>query len=252
MELSQNKLKYLVSLHQKKFRDKDHVFIAEGLKVVNDLVKFGMIPSVIVYDPQRWQLEDFGQKHAFCDYYTITNQQAKKLSLLSTPPGVFAVFPQPSFDFKMDWEQPLFVLDKISDPGNLGTIIRTAHWFGVKHLFITSGSVELYNPKVVQASMGSLAAVDVHIIDNEDFANILAEKDCPVYIAGMQGKSLKNSEINTPMCIVMGSESHGVSDYWKSQATEELTITSAQSDDLPDSLNISTSTAIIMNHFMGV
>src|SRR5688572_32409108 len=130
--LSQNKLKYLTSLHQKKFREEEKVFIAEGLKVINDLVKFGMIPQIMAYNPEVWKLEDFGQSHAFCEYFTTNDVQDKKISLQSTPAEVVAVFPIPEYEY--DLKQLaipyVFLLDNINDPGNLGTIIRTAHWYG--------------------------------------------------------------------------------------------------------------------------
>ncbi len=248
MELSQNKLKYLTSLHQKKNREEEGVFIAEGIKVINDLVKFGFIPQIIAYDPAVWDLKDFGQSHAFCEYYTTTNVQAGKLSLLSTPPGVLAVFAKPVYEFDKNTLQSsyIFVLDNINDPGNLGTIIRTAHWYGIHDIFISKGSVEVFGPKVVQSSMGSLAAVKVHVVDNESFISELAAHQIPVYIADMEGQDVKSTVVNKPACLVFGNESNGVSDIWRNTAHTSLTITPVQPADRPESLNLSISTAIFM------
>lgn len=247
-ELSQNKLKYLTSLHQKKNREEEGVFIAEGIKVINDLVKFGFIPQVIAYDPAVWDLKDFGQAHAFCEYYTITNVQAGKLSLLSTPPGVLAVFAKPIHEFDKNTFQSsyIFVLDNINDPGNLGTIIRTAHWYGIHDIFISKGSVEVFGPKVVQSSMGSLAAVRVHVIDNESFISELVTHHIPVYIADMEGQDVKSTLVNKPACFVFGNESNGVSDIWRNTAHTSLTITAVQPGNRPESLNLSISAAIFM------
>ncbi len=248
-ELSQNKLKYITSLHLKKNREEEGVFIAEGLKVINDLVKFGMIPQLIAYNPEVWDLKDFGQSHAFCEYYTTTNVQDKKLSLLSTPPGVIAVFPTPVVEFDPNLLKTayVFLLDNVNDPGNLGTIIRTAHWFGIHDLFVTKGSVEIFSPKVVQSSMGSLASVRIHIIDNEEFKQNLNSLGIPVYCTRMTGENVRSVHLTKPCCIVFGNESNGLSDFWKNASSKSLTITPTQADNHPESLNLSVSVAILMD-----
>jgi TrmH family RNA methyltransferase len=248
MELSINKLKYIVSLQQKKNREEEGVFIAEGLKVINDLVKFGFIPQLMAYNPEIWNLEDFGQSHAFCEYYTTTNVQDKKISLLSTAPGVLAVFPQPSFGLDKNILKTgyAFLLDNINDPGNLGTIIRTAHWYGVTDLFITKGSVEVFGPKVVQSSMGSLAAVKVHVVDSESFINELKTLQVPIYITDMKGEDVKSAKVKQPACIVFGNEANGISEVWRKHAHAALTIAPVQPSNQPESLNLSVSAAIFM------
>ncbi len=248
MELSQNKLKYIVSLHQKKNREAEGVFIAEGIKVITDLIKFGFIPQMIAYNPGEWELKDMGQSHAFCEYFTTTGQQDKKMSLLATPPGVMAVFPKPVFELDKSIlkDSYVFLLDNVNDPGNLGTIIRTAHWFGIHHLFITPGSVEVFSPKVVQSSMGSLAAVKVYIIDNEEFISDLQAFSIPVFKADMEGKELRSVTIKKPACIVFGNESNGLSKTWTHAATDALTITATQPDNHPESLNLSVTVGIFM------
>lgn len=252
--LSQNKLKYITSLHLKKKREEEGVFIAEGIKVINDLVKFGFIPQVMAYNPDVWDLKDFGQSHAFCEYYTTTNVQDGKLSLLSTPPGVMAVFAKPvvEFDDNILKNDVVFLLDNINDPGNLGTIIRTSHWHGIQDIFITEGSCEVYNPKVVQSSMGSLAAVKVHIVNNEEFAANLQASGASIYAADMGGQNVKSAHVNKPACIVFGNEANGISDFWKSQAKMTLTILPTDVDHHPESLNLSISLAIFMQILKGV
>lgn len=249
MELSQNKLKYLVSLQQKKFREEYHVFIAEGVKVVNDLIQFGMIPSIIAYNPAMHNLSDFGQTHAFCEYYTTNSIQDKKISLLATPPGVIAVFPIPDISPNLGPEKPpfVFLLDNLQDPGNVGTIIRTAHWFGIRDIYITAGSVEVFNPKVVQSSMGSLAAVRVHLIENEMFKEQLVELGYAIYVTDMEGDAVSKADLSGHICIVMGSESHGVSGFWRQYAVKKLTIPAVNPANKPESLNVATSAAILMN-----
>lgn len=252
-DLSQNKLKYLTSLHQKKTREEEGVFIAEGLKVINDLIKFGFVPQLIAYNPSRFDLKDFGQSHAFCEYFTTTEIQDGKMSLLSTPPGVLAVFPKPVYELDKNKLKSsyVFILDNINDPGNLGTIIRTSHWYGIENIYITKGSAEVFGPKVVQASMGSLAAVKIHIIDNEDFINDLKLRGIPVYLADMQGEDIRKSSLNQPFAIVFGNESNGISDTWRNIAKGSLTITAAQPHNHPESLNLSISTAIFMELLTG-
>lgn len=254
MELSINKLKYITSLHLKKNREEEGVFIAEGIKVINDLVKFGFIPQIMAYNPDTWDLKDFGQSHAFCEYYTTTNVQDSKLSLLSTPPGVIAVFAKPvvEFDENILKNDVVFLLDNINDPGNLGTIIRTAHWYGVQDIFITEGSCEVFNPKVVQSSMGSLAAVKLHVVNNEEFRDKLQACYSSIYTADMGGQNVKSTSVNKSGCIVFGNEANGISDFWKSQAKMTLSIFPSDAVQHPESLNLSISLAIFMQILKGV
>jgi TrmH family RNA methyltransferase len=247
-ELSQNKLKYLTSLHQKKQREAEGVFIAEGIKVMNDLVKFGCIPQLIAYNPAVWNLKDLGQSHAFCEYYTLSPAQANKISLLSTPPGIIAVFPKPRYELEVPSlnESFVFLLDNINDPGNLGTIIRTAHWFGISNIYVTTGSVEIFAPKVVQSSMGSLAAVKVHLVDSELFISTLRTQEIPIYLAETGGEDIQHTQITQPACFVFGNESNGISNTWKQAATRQFTIHPASEANRPESLNLSVSAAIFM------
>ena len=253
-ELSQNKLKYLTSLHQKKTREEEGVFIAEGLKVITDLVKFGFIPQLIAYNPSKFNLHDFGQSHAFCEYFTTNEIQDGKMSLLSTPPGMLAVFPKPVYELDKTKLKTsyVFILDSINDPGNLGTIIRTAHWYGIGDLYVSKGSVEVFSPKVVQSSMGSLAAVKVHVIDTESFISDLKSGGIPLYHADMQGKNIRTTALSKPFAIIFGNESNGVSDIWRTASLSGLTITPAQAQSHPESLNLSISAAIFMELLTGV
>jgi TrmH family RNA methyltransferase len=161
---------------------------------------------------------------------------------------VVAVFPKPVFDLDKSALKDgyVFLLDNINDPGNLGTIIRTAHWFGIHHLYITRGSVEVFSPKVVQSSMGSLAAIKVYIIENEEFISDLAQANIPIYLADTGGKQVRSARIHSPACIVFGNESNGISEIWRKAATGALTITSAQPQNQPESLNVAVSVAIFM------
>jgi TrmH family RNA methyltransferase len=247
-ELSTNKLKYLTSLHQKKTREEEGVFIAEGLKVITDLIRFGFVPQLIAYNPSRFDLKDFGQSHAFCEYFTTNEMQDGKMSLLSTPPGILAIFAKPVYEIDKTGLKSsyVFILDNINDPGNLGTIIRTAHWYGIENLYITKGSAEIFGPKVVQSSMGSLAAVKIHIIDNESFINDLNLAGIPIYLTDMQGEDISKSTLSKPFAIVFGNESNGISDIWRNAAKSSLTITPAQPGNHPESLNLSVSAAISM------
>jgi len=248
MELSQNKLKYLTSLHQKKNREEEGVFFAEGLKVINDLIKFGFVPQLIAYNPDRIELKDLGQTHAFCEYFTTTQVQDEKMSLLSTPPGLLAVFPKPKhvLDITVLKQSYVFMLDNINDPGNLGTIIRTAHWYGLTDLYISKGSVEVFGPKVVQSSMGSLAAIKVHVVDSEDFIHQLHSAGIPIYLADMDGAEVGKSKLSTPLCLVLGNEANGVSNVWRNAAKGSLTIPPVKAGAHPESLNVSVSAAIFM------
>jgi RNA methyltransferase, TrmH family len=248
MELSINKLKYITSLHQKKNREEEGLFIAEGIKVINDLVKFGFVPQMIVYNPALWNLQDFGQSHAFCEYYTSNELQDKKLTLLTTSPGVLAVFAKPQYhlDLESVKEEWVFVFDQINDPGNLGTIIRTAHWYGLSNIYLTNGSVEVFSPKVVQSSMGSLAAVKVHMIESELFISHLKSSGVSIYTTDMEGESIRTAKVSRPACIVFGNEANGLSEIWRKSSDLKITIEPSKPENRPESLNLSISAGIVM------
>lgn len=228
--ISKAKIKYINSLAHKKYRDQDKVFIAEGPKLVEELE--GSFELV-----EKFEGED-----------------VDKISLLNTPQQVLAIFRQREED---SWSRSLVVspsqlylmLSDIQNPGNLGTIMRLADWFGIEHIFCSIGCADIYNPKTVQATMGALARVHVHYCDLKQVISSLP-KDFPVYGTFLDGEDVYRSELTKGGIIVMGNEGHGIPDDLASAINRRLLIPNyPQGRETSESLNVAIATAIICSEF---
>jgi TrmH family RNA methyltransferase len=250
MQLSASRLKWITSLQQKKFRDEERVFLAEGKKVIGDLVKNGWKPQYIVVEEGKEEL--FPEVKAWnAEIAAADAIRMKKISSLATPPGIVAVFPLPDArPEEAELSSPVcLLLDGIGDPGNMGTILRTAHWFGVTEIFLAHHCTDPFAPKVVQATMGSLAKVKLYTIsDDNAFAERVKQKGMPVCVADMAGKPFREAAVQNSTLLVLGSESHGVSKDWKDRATTVLQIPPVHASDHPESLNVAVSAAILLSH----
>lgn len=236
--LTKSQIKWVRSLQQKKFRDAEGVFVAEGEKCVNDLK--GAFDLVLLISPEN-----------------ATQTEIEQMSSLRTPQGVIGVFKKRKDmgNGLLDMGDGLWVaLDGVQDPGNLGTIIRTCDWFGVHHIVCSRDTADCYNPKVVQATMGALARVSVHYIDNlGDMLQQMQKADYPIYGTLLDGKDMyEPTAIPTKDkgIIVMGNEGNGISPEVRELVTHPLFIPSYPTD-IPtsESLNVSIATAIILAEF---
>jgi TrmH family RNA methyltransferase len=235
--VSKNELKLITSLHQKKYRNKHQLFIAEGAKGVLELLDSELQPYKIfkTRDIDGLPLDKTVQ---------ISAGEMKKLSSLKTPSEVLAVFHMPE-EKNEKGEGLILVLDDVRDPGNLGTIIRLCDWFGVSQLLCSENTVDCYNPKVVQATMGSLARVQINYVDLE---NYLGSTDKPIYGAIMEGENVYDSTLAKDAVLVMGNESNGISSSILKKVTNTLSIPRFGSRQT-ESLNVATATAILLSEF---
>ncbi len=248
--LSKNKIKYIRSLEQKKNRRQGNAFIAEGHKTVGDLLLAGFKPLLIVHT-EEWKTPISIPNNT--EILQVSAEGLRKASLLLHPQQVIAVFELPctnsyltSFAASKDL---ILCLDGIQDPGNLGTIIRTADWFGIKHIVCSQQTVDAFSPKVVQATMGSIARVSVHYTDLTSFLKSLPE-DTPVYGTFLDGKNLYTEQLKPNGVIVMGNEGKGISSEIGKLVTHRLLIPPHPADaDTAESLNVSIATAIICAEF---
>lgn len=236
--LTKSQIKWVRSLQQKKFRDAEGVFVAEGEKCVNDLK--GEFDLVLLISREN-----------------ATQTEIEQMSSLRTPQGVIGVFKkrEDMGNGLLDMGDGLWVaLDGVQDPGNLGTIIRTCDWFGVHHIVCSRDTADCYNPKVVQATMGALARVSVHYIDNlGDMLQQMQKADYPIYGTLLDGKNMyEPTAIPTKDkgIIVMGNEGNGISPEVREWVTHPLFIPSYPTD-IPtsESLNVSIATAIVLAEF---
>ena len=235
--VSKNELKLITSLHQKKYRNKHQLFIVEGTKGVLELLE-SKIPLYKVFHTLAIQ----GLPEAKTEAISVA--EMKKISCLKTPGEVLAVFHMP--EVKDDQAKGLILaLDNVRDPGNLGTIIRLCDWFGVSQLVCSESTVDCYNPKVVQATMGSLARVQINYLDLEHF---LSSTDKPIYGAIMEGENVYKSKLAKDAILVMGNESNGIGSPILQKLSSTLSIPRFGSQQT-ESLNVATATAILLSEF---
>ena len=237
--LSKNQHKLITSLQQKKYRNQHQLFVVEGVKVVNEFLT------------SKFKLEKI-----FCteDYYSsieeyepqlISEKELSKISNLATPNKVLGLFKIPKPTDLVD-KGLVLVLDTVNDPGNLGTIIRLCDWFGVSQLVCSKTTVDCYNTKVVQATMGSLTRLPIVYTELQTY---LKKTKLPIYGATMFGKKIKETSKKEDAILVMGNESNGISNEIEKLVAYQITIPRYNKDSSVESLNVATATAILLNEF---
>ena len=241
--LSKNQLKLVRSLELKKNRKKEGLFVAEGPKVVGDLLRAGYRARTIFCTEQAELHKTDGSLCVLC-----TDDELRKLSFLQHPQEVLAVFeiPQPSTISHQPSGLSL-ALDSVKDPGNLGTIIRIADWFGIDTIYCSEDTADVYNPKVVQATMGSLA--HIHIVYC-DLVELLQQYDGPIYGTLLDGNDIYQQELSQQGIIVMGNEGNGISQRVRPLITHKLLIPNFnKNSETAESLNVAIATAITCSEF---
>ena len=244
--ISKNKIKYIRSLELKKNRTKEGKFVAEGHKVVDDLL--ALQPADLIVGTQEWlQGKHFG---AGTEVIEVSEEELKKVSFLQHPQQVLAVFKQAAAQqYALDTSELSLALDGVQDPGNLGTIIRIADWFGITHIFCSEDTADVYNPKVVQATMGSIARVKVEYGDLLGLVESLPA-DFPVYGTLLDGDNIYQQQLESRGLIVMGNEGKGISPALSKKVNHRLLIPNfPEGRPTADSLNVAIATAITCSEF---
>ena len=237
--VSKNQIKLITSLQQKKYRKQEQLFFAEGVKVVQELLHSNFELQDLFTTKQDFLTVPKNKVHA------ISEAELKKISALTTPNTCLAVFKIPKA--KQMVEKGLLVaLDDVRDPGNLGTIIRLCDWFGIETLFCSEESVDIYNPKVVQATMGSISRVNVVYGNLETF---LSQTKLSVFGTFMDGKNIYQETLPKEGIIVMGNEANGISETVEKLVSERIAIPRFGNLQVTESLNVATATAIILSEF---
>jgi TrmH family RNA methyltransferase len=237
--LSKNQIKLITSLQQKKQRFANQMFFAEGIKVIQELLESNF-ELVHLYTTQNDFEQVSNDKKVLFDEGDL-----KKISALSTPNTCLAVFKIPT-EKKIIESGLILALDSIRDPGNLGTILRLCDWFGIGQLICSKETVDIYNPKVVQATMGSIARVNVNYIDLEAFVN---QTKLAVFGTFMDGNNIYKTELPQEGIIIMGNEANGISPELEKLIKNRLTIPRFGTIQKTESLNVATATAIILSEF---
>ena len=234
--LTKNQIKWVHSLELKKNRKKEGLFVAEGPKVVGDLLRAGYHAHSIFSTTERPNAQ-----LVVCD-------ELRKLSFLQHPQEVLAVFEIPIASHPSPLTSHLsLALDGVQDPGNLGTIIRIADWFGIQTIYCSEDTADCYNPKVVQATMGSLAHVHIFYTDLEA---LFQTAHCPIYGTLLDGQNIYEQSLSHEGIIVMGNEGNGISPAIRQLVTHKLLIPNYNtSGDTAESLNVAIATAITCAEF---
>ncbi len=242
--ISKNKISEIRKLHQKKFRDAEHLFLVEGRKSVEMLLDSDF-EVLDIYATESNAKEN----QRILDNHTVnlvSVADMERISTLSTPPELLAVVRQAEPSAQIPDNAPVLVLDRIADPGNLGTIVRTADWFNFRHIVCSPDCVEFYNPKTIQATMGSFAHVSVQYCPLVAF---LREQCANRHILGafLGGEPVQSFGFQSSDVIVIGSESHGISPKVAACVTHKITIPSPVAGaDRAESLNAAVATSIIL------
>ena len=229
--LSRNQIKFIKSLKQKKFRLQHQLFVVEGEKIVNDFLN------------SDWKIEQiYATKQWEGDAVEVTSKELERISSLKTPNKVLAIIKIPKRKSVISGNLVL-ALDAVKDPGNLGTISRLADWFGVQHVICSQNCVDLYNPKVVQATMGSICRIQVQYLNlKSTLENMTDYKICA---AVTDGQSIFSVEKSEKRIVLLGSESHGISNELIELANQKITIPKSENSKA-ESLNVANACGIIL------
>ena len=239
MSISKNQLKLITSLSQKKYRQKHNLFIAEGVKVLNELLNSTFeIETLFCTD-------DFEATISEEKVVRISETELKKVSTLKSPNKALGIFKIPK-EKAVQNSGLTIALDAINDPGNLGTIIRLCDWFGITQLVCSKDTVDCYNQKVVQASMGSLTRVSIHYTDLE---NYITKSNLDTFIADMDGENVYKTKLPKEGILIMGNEANGVSKEIKSLLQYKISIPRFGATQETESLNVAAATAILLSEF---
>mgnify|MGYP001021287636 FL=1 len=247
--LSPNQIQYINSLKIKKFRQQHGTFIVEGEKGVSELLA-GPLKTVSIFALNEWLVQnEHSLKSRDINYQLITADELKKVSDLITPNKVLAIAEMPAATAPdpITFSGMALALDGIRDPGNLGTMIRTADWFGIRQIICSTDSVDMYNPKVVQSTMGSFGRVNVTYTDLQAFIGALPD-GFPVFGALLEGPDITEKTFTKAGIIVIGSESHGISKNLIPYVNEPIHIprfSDSGADNQAESLNASIANGII-------
>lgn len=245
--ISKNKIKQIKSLDQKKFRDESKLFVAEGTKLVLDLMT--VFDCVVLAATPEWLNENKSVKAI--ELIEVDENELNKISNQKSPQGVVAVFCKPEYTWKQDdLNQKLsLALDDVQDPGNLGTILRIADWFGITDVFCSLHTADPFNPKAVQASMGALARIRVYVVDLVEFLKS-STPELSIYGTFMNGENIYSTLLSPVGIIVMGNEGNGISHEIEKIVTERLLIPNFPiGRTTSESLNVGVATALVCAEF---
>ncbi|NLO71120.1 MAG: RNA methyltransferase [Porphyromonadaceae bacterium] len=245
--LTKTKIKWINSLERKKNRDEEGVFVAEGYKLVAELLPKLKCRFIAISDENILQKFDKNVK----DIEVISAQEYKKISFQKSPQGILGVFEKPvsEFDIHAISNNLNLALDEIQDPGNLGTILRLADWFGIKDVFCSKNTADAFSPKAVQATMGAIGRVNIHYVDLPELL-LKADGKLPIYGTFLNGDNIFNDNLSKNGIIILGNEGNGISPEVEQLVTKRISIPKYPiGKNLAESLNVGIAAAIVVAEF---
>lgn len=245
--LSASKIKLIHSLAHKKYRTESGLFLAEGAKLVNELT--GTFKCEFMAATDDWLSAN--RHTGIGQIQSVTPDELRKASLLQTPHDVLALFRLPDYECGIDIasDELCLALDGVQDPGNIGTIVRLADWFGINHIFCSHETADVFNPKAVQATMGAIARVQLHYTDLLQSISSLRE-DIPTYGTFMDGSNIYSEKLSRNGIIIMGNEGNGISRGIAGLVRHRIGIPSFPAGrPTSESLNVAMATSIILSEF---
>jgi len=247
--LSKSKISLIRSLDQKKFRKQHGLFVAEGKKIILEILDSATFEIAELFLTSSALKEVSADIFAGVELTEISDSELERISMLTTSSFGLALLkiPEDISPVVPKNDEPILLLDSIRDPGNLGSIIRLCDWFGVSQILCSEDTVDVYSPKVIQASMGSVCRVSVSYADIAQWLGTL-KKNVRIYGTVLNGTSLQNTKLETPSVIIIGSESHGISKNILGFVTDKITIESVQCFGA-ESLNAAIAAGIVLYEF---
>lgn len=250
--ISKNKSKFIISLQKKKIRDDEKLFVIEGDKLVREFILAGVRFNTLLAKPEFIGSLPPGFEKLTDEVEFATYEELKQVSTLKTPHNALGIVQMPERILNEEeiLNELCVALDCVQDPGNMGTIIRAAGWFGIKNIVCSNNSVDVYNPKVVQASMGALLHVNVYYSGLVSFLTKAKNTGIPVYGSILEGKSIYSQDLDNKGVIVLGNESKGISEELIPYLTEKIMIPRfGQAAPGIDSLNVGMAASVIFSEF---
>ncbi len=250
--ITSNDIKLISKLSETKYRRSTNLFKVEGVKAVKDTIGHFQLEKLIA--TPAWIEENASWTNDYINFlFKASSRDLSRMSSFATPPDVIAVYkiPERNIDIDdIDSDQLIVALDCIQDPGNLGTIIRTCDWFGVRTIICSRDTVDVFNPKTIQATMGAISRVKVIPVDLYECFQLFRKKKIPIYATLLEGENIFDASLTAGGIIVMGNEGKGVSTSLLAEATRNITIPSYPRDcKTSESLNVGIATSIILSQF---
>lgn len=249
--ISKKQAKLVHSLEVGKYRRRERLFVAEGPKLVGELLTAKFSPKAIFATPD-WQTESNKELNKQSSINIISNNELRSISLQRTPNQVLALFPLPEYTLPSDLGRTNIVLalDGIQDPGNMGTICRIADWFGIEDIICSHETVDIFNPKSIQATMGAIARIKIHYCDLENYLSTARNLGIPVYGTFLEGNNIYDTQLSTNGIVVMGNEGNGISASISNLISNRLLIPNYPAGRITtESLNVAVATAITVAEF---